>query len=86
MSKKVISPCISICKTDPVTGYCYGCARTDEEKKLWKDENTNESWKKTNLEEIKSRMQGWQLNTFEESYDHKIKQGISLFKKKLLEK
>ena len=85
MSKKVISPCISICRTDPVTGYCYGCARTDEEKKLWKDENTNESWKKANLEEIKSRMQGWQLNTFEESYNHKVKQGISLFKKKLLE-
>ena len=82
MSKRVISPCISICRTDPVTGYCYGCARTDEEKKLWKDENTNESWKKANLEEIKSRMQGWQLNTFEESYNHKVKQGISLFKKK----
>ena len=86
MSKRVISPCISICRTDPVTGYCYGCARTDEEKKLWKDENTNESWKKANLEEIKSRMQGWQLNTFEESYNHKVKQGISLFKKKNLEK
>ena len=86
MSKKVISPCISICRTDPVTGYCYGCARTEEEKKFWKDENTNESWKKANLEEIKSRMQGWQLNTFEESYNHKVKQGISLFKKKLLEK
>ena len=85
MSKKVISPCISICRTDPVTGYCYGCARTDEEKKLWKDENTNEIWKKANLEEIKSRMQGWQLNTFEESYNHKVKQGISLFKKKILE-
>ena len=85
MSKKVISPCISICRTDPVTGYCYGCARTDEEKKLWKDENTNEIWKKANLEEIKSRMQGWQLNTFEESYNHKVKQGISLFKKKNLE-
>ena len=86
MSKRVISPCISICRTDPVTGYCYGCARTDEEKKLWKDENTNESWKKANLEEIKSRMQGWQLNTFEESYNHKVKQGISIFKKKNLEK
>ena len=86
MSKRVISPCISICRTDPVTGYCYGCARTEEEKKFWKDENTNDSWKKANLEEIKSRMQGWQLNTFEESYNHKVKQGISLFKKKLLEK
>ena len=31
-------------------------------------------------------MQGWQLETFKESYDHKKKQGISLFKKKLLEK
>ena len=86
MSKRVISPCISICRTDPVTGYWSGCARTEEEKKFWKDENTNESWKKANLEEIKSRMQGWQLNTFEESYNHKVKQGISLFKKKLLEK
>ena len=29
----VVSPCLSICKTDPVTGYCYGCARTNKEKK-----------------------------------------------------
>ena len=50
--KKIISPCISICKTDPVTGYCYGCARNNEEKKFWKDENTQEDWKKRNLEEI----------------------------------
>ena len=33
----IISPCISICKTDPVTGYCYGCGRNDDEKKIWKD-------------------------------------------------
>ena len=33
---EVVSPCISICKTDPRTGYCYGCARTDEEKKCGK--------------------------------------------------
>ena len=32
MENKVISPCISICKTDRVTGYCYGCARTNDEK------------------------------------------------------
>ena len=86
MSKKIISPCISICKTDPITGYCYGCARTEEEKKIWKNEKTNEEWKKKNLEIIVSRMQGWQLNTFKESYDHKIKEGISLFKKNLLQK
>tara|TARA_B100001540_G_scaffold213621_1_gene188488 strand:- start:279 stop:545 length:267 start_codon:yes stop_codon:yes gene_type:complete len=86
MSKKIVSPCISICKTDPVTGYCYGCARTEEEKKIWKNEKTNEKWKKKNLEILVSRMKGWQLNTFRESYDHKIKEGISLFKKNLLQK
>ena len=84
MTGKIVSPCISICKTDPVTGYCYGCARTNEEKKLWKDEETSEEWKFNNLKVIKSRMQGWQLNTFKESYDYKIEHGISLFKKKLL--
>ena len=86
MSEKIISPCISICKTDPITGYCYGCARTDEEKILWKDEKTTNEWKSKNLEDIISRMKGWQLKTFKESYNHKIKNGISLFKKDLLNK
>ena len=86
MSNKIISPCISICKTDPVSGYCYGCARTEEEKKTWKDKNTNNDWKSKSLETIVRRMKGWQLNTFKESYNHKIKSGISLFKKELLEK
>ena len=86
MIKKTISPCISICKTDPVTGYCYGCARTDEEKKLWKNEKTDNNWKSKNLEIIISRMKGWQLETFKESYAYKIKNGISLFKKNLSNK
>ena len=86
MSEKIISPCISICKTDPVSGFCYGCARTDNEKKLWKDENTTNEWKEKNLKLLISRMKGWQLDTFKESYDYKVKQGISLFKKKQLEK
>ena len=86
MSNTIVSPCISICKTDPVTGYCYGCARTEEEKKLWKDENVNKEWKSVNLELITSRMKGWQLETFKESYKHKLSTGISLFKKSLLEK
>ena len=77
----IISPCISICKRDPVTGYCYGCARNSVEIKLWKDENTLESWKKKNLKEIQSRMNGWQLKSFKESYDYKLKNGISLFKR-----
>ena len=86
MSKKIISPCISICKTDPLSGYCYGCARTNEEKINWKDEKTSDSWKEENLKIILERMQGWQLETFKESYRHKKDNGISLFKKNLKEK
>ena len=58
MSNKLISPCISICKTDPLTGFCYGCARTNDEKKVWKNENTTKEWKIKNLDEITSRMKG----------------------------
>ncbi len=86
MSSKIISPCISICKTEPITGYCYGCARTNEEKKIWKDEKTSDDWKKENLNLIKTRMKGWQLDTFEESYKNKVKEGISLYKKNNLQK
>ena len=86
MSNKIISPCISICKTDPIPGFCYGCARTEEEKKLWKDGNTKDEWKSKNLETIALRMKGWQLETFKESYNHKIKNGISLYKKNLEKK
>ncbi len=80
MKKNIISPCISICKTDPRTGYCYGCARTDEEKIIWKNEKTENLWKEKNLTLILHRMSGWQLETFKESYSNKIKTGISLFK------
>ena len=85
MENKIISPCISICRTDPITGYCYGCARTNDEKRKWKEENTHNEWKIENLKTIINRMQGWQLETFKESYEHKKNKGISLFKKKLLE-
>ena len=80
----IISPCISICKTDPITGYCYGCGRNNDDKKMWKDEKTTDEWKKNNLQEIESRLNGWQLESFNESYDHKIKNGVSLFKKQNL--
>ena len=80
----IVSPCISICKTDPVTGYCYGCARNDEEKKLWKNESTSDEWKRENLKNIQKRMNGWQLESFKESYNYKTKNGLSLFKKKLI--
>tara|TARA_Y100000748_G_scaffold296148_1_gene288614 strand:+ start:587 stop:835 length:249 start_codon:yes stop_codon:yes gene_type:complete len=80
----IISPCISICKTDPVTGYCYGCGRNNEEKKIWKNEKTKDSWKIKNLAEIQKRLNGWQLESFKESYKHKIEKGISLIKKESL--
>ena len=80
----VVSPCISICKTDPVTGYCYGCGRNIDEKKNWKLVETSDEWKEKNLIETKSRLKGWQLESFEESYRNKIENGISLFKKENL--
>ncbi len=70
-NKDLISPCISICKTDHMTGYCYGCGRTNEEKKIWKDENTKDDWKIKNLETIQERLSGWQLETFRISYANK---------------
>ena len=51
----IINPCISICKTDPVTGFCYGCGRTNEDKKNWKSQDCTDEWKEKNLiEEITS--------------------------------
>ena len=52
-------------------------------KKIWKQDNTPEDWKLNNLEEIKKRLSGWQLESFNESYQYKISNGISLFKKNL---
>tara|TARA_B100001123_G_C14534501_1_gene719671 strand:- start:269 stop:517 length:249 start_codon:yes stop_codon:yes gene_type:complete len=77
----IVSPCISICKTDPITGYCYGCGRSKEDKIEWKNENTTDEWKVENLKVIKSRLNGWQLESFNESYKHKVENGLSLFKK-----
>ena len=41
-------------------------------------------WKKTNLMDIQSRLSGWQLESFKDSYNHKIENGISLYKKNLI--
>ena len=77
----IISPCISICKTDPVTGFCYGCGRSNTDKKMWKIEETSDEWKKENLKIIQKRLNGWQLESFKESYNHKVNKGITLYKK-----
>ena len=79
----IISPSISICKTDPSTEYFYGCGRNNEEKKILKLKDTTDDWKKENIEIIKKRLTGWKLESFEESYTYKIENGISLFKKNL---
>ena len=79
----IVSPCISICKTDPKTGYCYGCGRNNEEKKAWKLDDTTDEWKTNNLKNLKKRLSGWQLDSFNESYEYKINNGMSLFKKSL---
>ena len=46
-----------------------------------KTKNTDEEWKLENLKEIRSRMKGWQLQSFEESYKFKCENGISIEKK-----
>jgi len=77
----IISPCISICKTDPQTGYCYGCRRSNNEKKIWKSEGTTENLKKENLMNLEKRLTGWQLENFKGSYQLKKENDVSLFKK-----
>jgi len=79
---KIISPCISICKRDPATNFCYGCARTDEEKKIWKNPNTTNEWKKENLNILMGRMNEAQLKTFGQSYEEKLEFGKLVYSKK----
>ncbi len=80
---KFISPCISICKSNPKTGFCFGCARTDDEKKIWKNPETTNSWKKENLIILRNRMSEAQLKTFNQSYNEKIEFGKMVYSKKL---
>ena len=82
--KTIISPCISVCKSDPITGFCYGCGRKNEEKVIWKNPKTSNKWKKTNLISLRKRLNEWQLEAFDKSYHFKIENGISLIKYHLL--
>ena len=49
---------------DPKTGYCYGCARNNEEKINWKDDKISNEWKENNIKEIMERMTDSQLKNF----------------------
>ena len=84
-NENIITPCITVCKSDPVSGYCYGCGRTDDDKIMWKDPNTSDEWKRSNLELTRSRLTGWQQTAWDRSYAHKKETGMSLLKKKILE-
>ena len=83
---KTISPCISICKSDPGTGFCYGCSRTDEEIKIWKNPDTTSEWKKENLDILMSRMNEAQLKTIEQSYKEKLEFGKLVYSSNLKKK
>ena len=81
----ITSPCISVCKMDQDTGFCEGCARSSQEKIIWKDKDTTNQWKLNNLKDIQSRMDEQTIKNFKESYEFKLKNGISLIKKKKLD-
>ena len=36
MQESVASPCIGLCRLDPATGFCEGCARTGDEIGRWR--------------------------------------------------
>ncbi|MEY3200895.1 MAG: hypothetical protein RIR70_445 [Pseudomonadota bacterium] len=38
----VVSPCIKVCKLDPVSGVCVGCYRTADEIARWLDASERE--------------------------------------------
>ena len=78
---KIISPCISICKNDPKTDLCFGCARSIKEKKIWKLPETTNEWKKNNLITLQDRMKESQLETFKKSYNEKVKFGKLVYSK-----
>ncbi|MCY3598237.1 MAG: DUF1289 domain-containing protein [Rhodospirillales bacterium] len=35
-AQRAPSPCIDVCRTDPTTGWCLGCGRTDAEIREWR--------------------------------------------------
>ncbi len=70
---KIASPCVQVCKTDPISGYCYGCGRTNDEKAKWSNKSTSQDWKEDNLLQLKKRLSGWVLFAFEKNYENKTK-------------
>ena len=82
-NENIVTPCITVCRSDPITDYCYGCGRTTEDKNMWNDPNTSDEWKKSNLKQTRSRLMSWQQEAWDKSYAHKMNTGNSLFKEKI---
>lgn len=49
----VASPCVGVCRLDPLTKLCQGCFRTGEEIGLWRD--ADDRWRRSLLERIARR-------------------------------
>ena len=61
----IISPQISICiLLIHQQAIVMVCGRSNEEKRLWKLEETTDDWKKENIIQIEKRLTGWQLESF----------------------
>ena len=84
IENEIVNPCISVCRTDPISGYCYGCGRSEDDKSNWRSLETSNEWKNNNLQTLRKRLSGWQQDAFNKSYQSKIDTGITLIKKKLM--
>ena len=85
ITNEITNPCISVCKSDPLTGFCYGCGRSSDDKTHWKDPDTSIQWKQNNLLTLRERLTGWQQDAFDKSYLNKKETGMSLIRQKLKE-
>lgn len=83
----ILSPCVSLCNVNE-DGFCPGCGRTLQERKIWKKENPTNEWKKQNIQDATSRLDEVALDHFNMSYAFKEKHGLSIKKyiKKVEEK
>ena len=57
-----------------------------KKKKIWKNPDTQNKWKKENLNVLLSRMSDSQIKTFEKSYKEKLEFGKLVYSKNLKQK
>ncbi len=66
----LISPCVGVCTTDPATGFCLGCGRTEREVGLWRFEDN--PWRRAHLEELKERGAAKHKPEWQAAYKEKV--------------